>query len=218
LWTLPWAVGFVVGSQLTPRLVRRIPPATLMAGGMVFAAIGFAVFVGLDERSGFWPFLTESVIFWLAMAPVFTLAIDLIVGVAPPERAGAASAIAETSAEFGGAMGIAIFGSIGVAIYGSGVAEGLPAGVPAEAAAVARDTLGGAAEIAGRLPERLGAPLLDAAQDAFIQGIHVSALISVLGAIGLAVFIGVLLRRKGVGTEPMAEETDEAESEPGEAA
>jgi DHA2 family multidrug resistance protein-like MFS transporter len=219
LWTLPWAVGFVVGSQLTPGLARRIPPATLMAGGMVLAAIGFAVFVGLDERSGFWPFLTGSVIFSLGMAPVFTLAIDLIVGVAPPERAGAASAIAETAAEFGGAMGIAIFGSIGVAIYRSGIAEGLPEGVPAEAAAVARDTLGGAVEIARQLPDRLGAPLLDAARDAFIQGIHVSALISVVGAIGLAVFIGVLLRRKGVGAETMAEETNEnEETEPGEAA
>ncbi|HWL91759.1 MAG TPA: MFS transporter [Actinomycetota bacterium] len=216
LWTLPWAVGFIVGSQLTPRLARRIPPATLMAGGMVFAAIGFAVFVGLDERSGFLPFLTGSVIFSLAMAPVFTLAIDLIVGVAPPERAGAASAIAETSAEFGGAMGIALFGSIGLAIYRSGIAEGLPAGVPADAAAVARDTLGGAVEIAGQLPDRLGAPLLDAARDAFILGIHVSALISVIGAIGLAVFIGVLLRRKGVGVEPMPEEdpVETAEPEP----
>jgi MFS transporter, DHA2 family, multidrug resistance protein len=160
LWTLPWALGFIVGSQLTPRLARVIPPATLMAGGMVLAAIGFAVFIGLDERSGFSPFLIGSVIFSLGLAPVFTLAIDLIVGVAPAERAGAASAIAETAAEFGGAMGIAIFGSIGVAIYRAGIAEGLPPGVPAEAAAVARDTLGGAVEIARQLPDRLGEPLI----------------------------------------------------------
>jgi DHA2 family multidrug resistance protein-like MFS transporter len=208
LWTLPWALAFVVGSQVTPRLARRIPPATLMAGGMLLAAVGFAVFVGLHEGSGFWTFFVGSVIFSLGLAPVFTLAIDLIVGVAPPERAGAASAIAETAAEFGGALGIAIFGSIGVAIYRSGIAEGLPAGVPPEAAAVARDTLGGAVEVAGRLPDGLRGGLLDAARDAFIQGVHLSAAISVVGAIGLAIFVAVLLRRRvPTAAEPM----DEAE-------
>ncbi|HEX2030174.1 MAG TPA: MFS transporter, partial [Actinomycetota bacterium] len=99
LWTVPWALAFVVGSQLTPRLARRFHPASLMAGGMVLAAAGFAAFVRLDEASGFPLFLAGSVIFSLGLAPVFTLAIDLIVGVAPPERAGAASGIAETAAE-----------------------------------------------------------------------------------------------------------------------
>lgn len=49
----------------------------------------------------------------LAISPVVTLATNLVVGSAPPERAGAASAISETSAEFGGALSIAILGSIG---------------------------------------------------------------------------------------------------------
>jgi len=218
LWTLPWALSFVVGSQLTPRLARRIPPASLMAGGMVLAAVGFAVFLTLDEGSRFLPFLVGSVVFSLGLAPVFTLAIDLIVGVAPPERAGAASAIAETAAEFGGALGIAIFGSIGVAIYRNGIAGGIPADVPVAAADIARDTLGGAVQVAAQLPDGLGAPLLEAARDAFIQGIHVSALISVIGALGLAVFTAVLLRRKGVGAEPMTDDDLEMEAVPVEAA
>jgi MFS transporter, DHA2 family, multidrug resistance protein len=218
LWTVPWSISFVVGSQLTPRLARRIPPASLMAGGMVLAALGFAVFLTLHEGSRFLPFLVGSVLFSLGLAPAFTLAIDLIVGVAPAERAGAASAIAETSAEFGGALGIAIFGSIGVAIYRSGIAEGIPADVPAAAADVARDTLGGAVQVAAQLPDRLGAPLLEAARDAFIQGIHVSALISVIGALGLAVFTAVMLRRRGVGVEPMAEDEAEADRVPVEVA
>jgi DHA2 family multidrug resistance protein-like MFS transporter len=188
-----------------------------MAGGMVLAAVGFAVFLTLDEGSGFLPFLVGSVIFSLGLAPVFTLAIDLIVGVAPPERAGAASAIAETAAEFGGALGIAIFGSIGVAIYRSGIAGGIPADLPAEAASIARDTVGGAVQVASELPDRLGGPLLEAARTSFIEGIHVSALISVIGALGLAVFTAVSLRRRGVGAEPMPEDADE-DSVPSEAA
>jgi DHA2 family multidrug resistance protein-like MFS transporter len=206
LWTLPWALAFVVGSQLTPRLARRIPPAALMAVGFLFAAAGFVVFLTLEVTSGFWTFFFGSVIFALGLAPVFTLAIDLIVGVAPAERAGAASAIAETSAELGGAVGIAVFGSIGVALYRSGIAEGLPTGVPPEAATAARDTLGGAVEVARGLPDRVAGPLLDAANAAFLDGIHVSAVISVIGAIVLALFVWLTLRRAGIGAEPVTED------------
>ncbi|HEV8565020.1 MAG TPA: MFS transporter [Actinomycetota bacterium] len=220
LWTLPWALGFVVGSQLTPRLVRRMPPAILMAGGMALAAVGFAAFTRVDETSGFPIFVFGSVVFSLGLAPVFTLAIDLIVGVAPPERAGAASAIAETAAEFGGALGIAAFGSIGIAIYRGAMATGVPAGVPATAAAAARDTLGGAVEIARQLPDQLGAPLIDAAREAFIRGVHVAAAISVVGAIGLAVFTALLLRRVRSGAEseghPDLEPGDSVEHDLGE--
>jgi MFS transporter, DHA2 family, multidrug resistance protein len=199
LWTLPWALAFVVGSQVTPRLARRIRPVRLMAGGMVLAAVGFAVFTTIDGESGFGVFLVGSVVFSLGLAPVFTLAIDLIVGAAPPERAGAASGIAETAAEFGGAFGIALFGSIGIAIYRGGIQDRIPVDVPAEAADVARDTLGAAAEVARQLPDGLGIRLMDAARDSFLQGLHLSAAIAAVGALGLSIFVATLLR--GIGSE-----------------
>jgi DHA2 family multidrug resistance protein-like MFS transporter len=194
LWTLPWALAFVVGSQVTPLLVRRIRPATLMAGGMVFAAVGFVFFTQIDESSGFVFFLIGSVVYSLGLAPVFTVTNDLIIGSVPAERAGAAAGISETSAELGGALGIAFFGSLGVAIYRGAVADGIPAGIPVEAADTARDTLGGAIEVARDLPQDLGLPLIDAARAAFVDGVHFAAGISVVGTIGLAVFIAVLLR------------------------
>ncbi len=88
--------------------------------------------------------MTGFVVYSLGLAPVFTLATDLVVGSAPPERAGAASAISETASEFGGALGIAILGSIGTAIYRADMADSLPAGVPLATAEAARETLGGA--------------------------------------------------------------------------
>lgn len=145
---------------------------------------------------------------------MFTLAIDLIVGVAPPERAGAASAIAETAAEFGGAVGIAVFGSIGVAIYRGAMATGVPAAIPLESAQAARDTLGGAIAVARQLPDVLGGALVDAARAAFVQGVHVSAALSALGAICLAVFVAVLLRGVGGGWEPEGAATEDVEVEP----
>ena len=130
----------------------------------------------------------------LGLAPVFTLATDLIVGTAPPERAGAASAISETSAEFGGALGIAVLGSIGTAVYRGQVAARLPAGVPPAAAAAARDTLGGAVAAAAQLPEPLAATLLGAAREAFVHGLQLSSLIGAVGLAGTAVLVAFLLR------------------------
>ena len=111
LWTLPWALAFVVGSQMTPRLAQRFAPSMVMAAGLAFSALGFAVFTQVDETSGFGMIVIGSVVFSLGTAPVFTLTNDLIIGSAPPERAGAAAGISETAAELGGALGIALFGA-----------------------------------------------------------------------------------------------------------
>jgi DHA2 family multidrug resistance protein-like MFS transporter len=195
LWTLPWACSFVVGSMLTPLLVRRIRPASLMAAGLVVAAVGFAIFTRIDGHTAFWTFALGSTLFSLGMAPVFTLTTDLIVGSAPPERAGAASALSETSAELGGALGIALFGSIGVAIYRAAMAGVIPEGVSAEAAEAARSTLGGAMKVASELPAATGAAVKQAAQLAFIRGLQICAMVSTAGAIGLAALAALALRR-----------------------
>jgi DHA2 family multidrug resistance protein-like MFS transporter len=211
LWTLPWALAFVVGSQLTPRIVRWTRPAYLMAGGLMLAAVGFGVFTQIDATSGFMAIVIGSVVFSLGTAPLFTLTNDLIIGSAPPERAGAAAGISETAAELGGALGIAVFGSLGIAIYRGAIADAIPASLPPGAVETAMDTLGGAVEVAGRLPGQLGAELLDAAREAFLQGLHLTAAISVIGAIALAIFTAVLLRDVRSGSEP--EEQSEPEPE-----
>ena len=195
LWTIPWSLAFVVGSLLTPVLVRRIRPAFVMAGGLVIAAFGFALFTRIDATTGFAMFAGGSTMFALGLAPVFTLTTDLIVGSAPPEKAGAASAISETSAEFGGALGIAIFGSIGVAVYRGMIGDGLPAGVPLQVVDAARATLGGAVVAAAALPEPAGAELTRVARTAFLDGLQICAAISALGSAALAVLAAVALRR-----------------------
>jgi MFS transporter, DHA2 family, multidrug resistance protein len=206
LWTLPWALAFVVGSNLTPVIARRVRPAYLMAAGLGFASLGFLVFTQVDSASGFAVIATGSVAFSLGTAPLFTLTNDLIIGSVPPERAGAAAGISETAAELGGALGIAVFGSIGTAVYRGQVIDGVPDGIDQTAAAAAADTLGAAIEAAGQLPSRLGAELIDAAGAAFTQGLHVAAVISALGAIGLALMVLKLLRGvgsdSGIGDEP----------------
>jgi DHA2 family multidrug resistance protein-like MFS transporter len=201
LWMLPSSLGFIVGSLLTPLLVRRARPAFVMAAGMVLAAVGFGLLTQLD-RTGLAVLVAGSVVFSLGSAPMTTLATDLMVGTAPAERAGSASGISETSSEFGGALGIAILGSIGTAVYRGQMTDAVPAAVPGEAAAAARDTLGGAVAAAGQLPDKLGAALLDAAREAFTNGVQLSFAISAAVAVGIAVLVAALLRHVGAGSQP----------------
>jgi DHA2 family multidrug resistance protein-like MFS transporter len=134
-----------------------------------------------------------SAIIALGLGPVFGLTTELIVGSAPPERAGAATGMSETGSEIGGALGLSILGSIGLAIYRSRIADSLPTGIPPEAVAAARGTLGAAVEVAAELPGSTGAALLRAAQGSFVEGMQIAALISVAVSIVVAVitFIGL---------------------------
>jgi DHA2 family multidrug resistance protein-like MFS transporter len=194
LWMVPSGVAFIVGGMLTPLFVRRVRPGFVMAAGLALSAAGFVLLTQVNEASGVGIVVTALIVFSLGLTPVVTLATDLIVGAAPRERAGAASGISETGAEFGGALGIAVLGSIGVAVYRGRLADAVPAGVPPEQAETARDTLGGATEVAGQLPDQLGAALLDTAREAFTQGLQVTAVTGVVVLTGLALLTAVLLR------------------------
>jgi DHA2 family multidrug resistance protein-like MFS transporter len=200
LWTAPWAGAFVVGSLLTPLIVRRVRPAVATTGGLLVAAAGFAMLTQVDA-AGLALLVGGSVVLSLGLAPVFTLATDMMVGAAPPERAGAASAIAETSSELGGALGIALLGTIGTAVYRAQVADAVPAGVPHEAADAARDTLGGAVAASGGLPDEIGGAVVHAAREAFTQGLQVTAVICA-AVLGVAAVLAVrLLRRERASVE-----------------
>jgi DHA2 family multidrug resistance protein-like MFS transporter len=199
LWTVPWAIAFVVGSMLTPRVARRVRPAYVMAAGLVLAAVGLAAIALFDASTVVAVFVAATVAFALGLAPMFVLTNDLIIGSAPPERAGAASGISETGAELGGALGIAIFGSIGIAVYRRAIAGAIPSGIPPEAAEAARGTLGGAIATAASLPDQLGDAMVAAARTAFIDGLHVTAAISAAGTIALAIFVATVVGRVRAG-------------------
>jgi DHA2 family multidrug resistance protein-like MFS transporter len=197
LWTVPSSAAFIVGSMLTPLLVSRARPALVMTGGLLVSAAGFLALTRVDGAFGLAAAVTGSVIMLLGLAPVYILATDMIVASAPPERAGAASAMSETSAELGGALGIATLGSVGTAVYRGVMAEAVPAGVPAEAVETARATLGGALAVAERLPGPLGVDLVARAREAFAQGLELTAAISAAVVVVTAIAAAVLLWRVG---------------------
>jgi MFS transporter, DHA2 family, multidrug resistance protein len=190
VWSLPSALGFILGSQLAPRILGRVRPALVIGGGLALAAIGLGLLTQVTATGGLATLITGSVIISLGLAPVFGLTTELIVGSAPPEQAGAASGISETGAELGGALGIAILGSVGVAIYRADLTDRLPPDLPTSAATAARDTLGGAVAVAGQLPDHLATTVLVTARQAFVHGMQLSSAIAAIAAIvavGLAV-------------------------------
>lgn len=193
LWSLPSAAGFVVASQVAPRAVHRVGAVRLIAGGLGTASLGLLVLLLVGTVDGLGALVVASVVISIGMGPVFGLTTELIVGAAPAEKAGAASGISETAAELGGALGIAALGSVGVAIY-RGRLDTLPATVPPEAAAAARDTLGGAVGAAERLPDDVGAAVLELARAAFVESLHATALIAAVIAASVAIASAVLLR------------------------
>ena len=203
LWSLPSAAGFIVGSTMAPRILRRFRPAPVIGVGLAMGAIGLAALsqVGASDLP---IIVAASVVISLGLAPVFTATTDLIVASAPPERAGAASGISETGAELGGALGIAILGSIGTAVYRSELTDTLPAGLPAQVSATARDTLGAAVGVAEELPASLGGSLVVAARAAFVQGMRVSSAIATVVAIGVAALAVSMLRDVPSGAGPGA--------------
>jgi len=130
LWSLPSSAGFIAGAIMAPTLFPGVRPAYVIGGGLALAALGFLV---ISQAGGVGVIVAGSTIFALGLSPVAGMSTELIVGSAPPERSGAASGISETSAEFGGALGIALLGSLGTAVYRSQMADAVPEGVPTAA-------------------------------------------------------------------------------------
>jgi MFS transporter, DHA2 family, multidrug resistance protein len=188
LWSVPAMIGSIAGSMLAPAVAQRLRKELVLAGSMTVAAVGLALLVFVSDGSALAVLVAGSLVMGLGAGAIGTVATDLIVGTAPPERAGAASGISETGAELGGALGIALLGSIGTAVYRAEVDEAIPAGAPS----AARDTLGGAVGAADELP----ASAVEAAGDAFVQGLQLAALTGAALMAATAAVAAVVLRRR----------------------
>jgi len=129
LWMLPTMGGLIGGSLVTPLSTRRLHPAFAMAAGLAVAATGYGLLTQASAL-GLAAVVTGSAVFGLGLAPVTNLVVGLVLGSAPPQLAGAASGLSETSTEFGGALGIAILGSVGTAVYHYRVVGHIPPGSP----------------------------------------------------------------------------------------
>lgn len=203
LWSLVPALGVGGVAPLSGVLVKRFDRAYIAAAGFMMAVIGFIVLTQLHAQSHIWVVLIGAGVYASGLVMVMTVGSELIMGAVPPERAGSAAAVVETATEFGGALGMAMLGSIGTTIYRSDLAANAPHDVPASALATARDTLGGAVTVSMHLPAQVGSRLLNAARDAFTHGMNVAAVSG--GAVMLLAAVLTVTFLRGVRVQAVDE-------------
>ncbi|SHF56385.1 MFS transporter [Streptoalloteichus hindustanus] len=189
LWMMPAIGANTVSFVVSPILARWFRPAHLIGAGLAVSVSGLVVLTQTDTTSGPTTLATGFALIFLGSGPLVTLSIHLIMASAPPEKAGSAAALNETSGQFGFAFGLAALGSIGTAVYDSRFAP--PAQVPAGAADAARGSLADAVVAARDLPPDLAEALLAPAREAFVSGLH---LVSALSAAILAVVAVLIVR------------------------
>lgn len=204
LWMLPWTAAGMLASLFTPAIARRVRPVYVLSGGLALSAVGMAVLTLAGDGAGLAVIVTAFIIMSSGINPAMTITTDMIMTVAPPDRAGAASAISETSNELGIALGMAILGSIGAASYRSVMTGGVLDRIPPGAADASRATLGGAVNVAQGLGGELGPRLIATARDAFAQSLELVAAISAIIVMTMAVVAMVMLRnvRPAPASEP----------------
>lgn len=180
LLLLPAAGALIVTSVLAPLLARRIRPMIIVGAALTISAVGFVILAQVSTVSESADAQTAVILIGFAIAyagigPVTALATDIVVGSAPAERAGSASALSETSTEIGVSLGIALMGSLGFAIYRAGIPEGSEADGTADAYDGADETLASAIAAADTLPAPLGDALRTIATEAFTIGFSAAA-------------------------------------------
>lgn len=195
LWMLPTVGGSFVGVAIASLLARAIRPGTLVTVGLLISAAGFAVISLVTPDSSVGLLIAAYTTLTLGVGMTATIVTSLVLTTAPPERAGAASALAETSSEFGGALGIAVLGTIAGTSYRNAMAT---TPVPG-----ADDTIGAAVAAAQDLPRAVAEPLLQQAFAAFTDGFALAALLGAAVLVLAAIGAGITLR--GVASEQVAE-------------
>ncbi len=187
LWTAPPALGVIIGSLGATRLARRVPAGRIIGGGMLLSTAGFVMLARVEPTTPLGLLVTATFIVSAGLGPMMALATDIMVGSAPADRAGAASAIASTAPQLGGGLGIAILGSIITAGYRADMRE-----TPGPAG----ENLTAAVATATHLTPTEAATLLSTARSAFTHGFSISALVAAaLTALTAATALGVLGRR-----------------------
>ncbi|MEU5240294.1 MFS transporter [Streptomyces lydicus] len=194
LWNLLPTLAVGGMTAVATSLAQRMDRAYVIALGFAIAAGGFVWLSWLEPGSALWYVLVASSVYASGLVMVMSLGNELAIGVAPPERAGSASALLESGTELGGALGMAILGSIGSAVYRGHMDDAVSAGLPSWAADAARETLAGAAAVAGELPGRAGEALLAAARTAFTDGLQTAVLVAA-GVMALAAALTIALLR-----------------------
>jgi DHA2 family multidrug resistance protein-like MFS transporter len=191
LLLVPGSVVTMAAGVGAARLARYAPFRVLVPVGLLLAAAGYAVYALVDGLGGA---LIASVLLGAGIGLSETLTNDAILASAPAARAGSASAVSETAYETGAVLGTAVLGSVFGSVYAAALT--VPTSIGPTFAHDARETLGGAVVLAGRVGGVEGQKLAEAATAAFVHGAAVTSSVAAAVLVGVAVTVVAGLRRR----------------------
>ncbi|GGV61171.1 MFS transporter [Streptomyces longisporoflavus] len=187
LWGLLPSIPIGFAAPVATALVQRgVNRASVVATGFVVSASGFGLLT-LAGTDALWTVLAAAALLACGAVIIGSQLTDLALGSAPADKAGSASSLLETGQEFGGALGMALLGSIGNAVY--------RAEIPDTAPAEAHETLGGALAVARHLPDQAASALTTAAREAFTDGMRVAAFAGAAVLLAAAALSAAALRQ-----------------------
>jgi DHA2 family multidrug resistance protein-like MFS transporter len=191
LLLVPGLAAAVLAGLAAVPLARRLPVRWLVTVGLLLGAAGCAVATGFDADSGLAPVVLSFLLVACGAGLSETLTNDAILSAAPAHQAGQASAVSETAYELGTGLGVAVLGSVLAFVYSANLA--LPTSLAADERETA-GTLGGALNVADRLPPEEAEAVASSAQAAFTSGLGVAAVVGVVMMLAAALVVAARWR------------------------
>jgi Na+/melibiose symporter-like transporter len=202
---VPVAVGIILGASSSTRLVGRLGSKVVVAAGLGITALGLAILSFVSDTSGYSLVLVTLLVAGLGMGTAMATATDSIMGAVPEENAGVGSAVNDTTRQVGGALGVAILGSLLSTSYGNSI-DSVASLLPPQAAGPVRDSIGPALQVAQQIGGAQGQALAAAARSAFIDAMGTTVLVGAGFALAGALVALLFL--------PAREADEAAEAEP----
>ena len=194
LWMLPGALGSVLLCMLAPVAIKYFSRGRVITFGLTVLAAGIFLLCLLTTHS-LWLLVVCSFMISGGCGLTVTLGIDKVVASAPPNKAGAAAGISETSTTFGASLGVALLGCIWTAFYRNDISTTIPTGLSAHQIETVKNTIGSAVVQAKNLHNQA---LLSLAKQAFVHALHITAFFSALAVVVVAVLVAVKFKDKTV--------------------
>jgi EmrB/QacA subfamily drug resistance transporter len=198
---LPWATAVMILSPISARVVERVGTKVIVGAGLACVGAALILLAGVDATSSYWPdIIVRMLLLALGLSMTMAPATESIMGSLPRARAGVGSAVNDTTRQVGGALGVAVVGSVLASKYSAQVSEFLRGkNVPTGVAQAYEQSLGAALSAGKTVPG-----LAHAATSGFIDGMQsgfvVAATTSLLGAVIAFVFLPARAPRDGVVT------------------
>jgi len=189
---LAFAIPMMVIAPLSARFVEAFGAKAVIATGLALLTMGLLLATGLDETADYGDIVWRVVVMAVGMALIMAPATDSIMGSLPLARAGVGSAVNDTTRQVGGAVGVAVVGSVYASIYTSRVVDALDAkGASREVITAARQSIGAAFRAAARAPAAVRDAFVAAAKSSFVEGFHAGLFVG--AGVLLVGFVAVLL-------------------------